>query len=91
MSQGAMDGGVTHVHDVRTGICSSAIARLDLLSRSRSLFPTRLYRFHPWNRTTYIHVSVLHCSDKLHPCNDAIPALPPSMAVVCHKEPRMAV
>ena len=38
-----------------------AIARLGLLSRS----------------TTYIHVSVLHCPKKLHPCNDAMPALPP--------------
>ena len=28
---------------------------------------------------------------RIHPCNDAIPALPPSMVVVCHKEPWMAV
>ncbi len=34
---------------------------------------------------------LLHCPNKLHPCKDAIPALPPSMAVVCHREPGMAV
>ena len=61
-----------YVQDVRTGICSTAIARLRLLSRS----------------TTYIHVSVLHCSPTCHPWQYAIPALPPSMAVVCHKGPR---
>ncbi len=33
----------------------------------RSLFQTRLYRFHPWNRTTYIHVGVLHCPDTVRP------------------------
>ncbi len=58
--------GATNVHG-RTDICSSAIARLCLLSRS----------------TAYIHVSVLHCSNKLHPCNNAISALPPSVVVVC--------
>jgi hypothetical protein len=25
-----------------------------------------------------------HCSNMLHPCNDAKTSLPPSMAVVCH-------
>ena len=64
-----------YVQDVRTDICSSATARLGLLSRS----------------TTYIHVSVLRCSNMLHPCNDAISALPPSMVVVYRKEPWMAV
>ena len=34
---------------------------------------------------------LLHCSNKLHPCNDAISALPPSLVVVCSKEPWMAV
>ena len=29
-----------------------------LLRCSRSLFPTRLYRFHPWNRTIYVRVGV---------------------------------
>ena len=64
-----------YVQDVRTDICSSATARLGLLSRS----------------TTYIHVSVLRCSNMLHPCNDAISALPPSMVGVYRKEPWMAV
>ena len=26
---------------------------------------------------------LLHCSNKLHPCSDAIPTFPPSEAVVC--------
>ena len=61
--------------DGRTEICSSATARLGLLSRS----------------TTYIHVSVLRCPNKLHPCNDAISALPPFMVGVCRKESGKAV
>ena len=70
MPQGAREGGAAYIEDVRTDICSSATARLGLLSCS----------------TTYIHVSVLRCSNMLHPCNDAISALPPSMVVVCRKE-----
>ena len=58
----------------------STTARLCLLSRSRYLFPTRLYRFHPWNRTTYIHVSVLGNSSSV--IAPALPYYPPSM-VVC--------
>ena len=34
---------------------------------------------------------LLRCSNKLHPCNDAISALPPSVVVVWHKEPGMTV
>ncbi len=30
---------------------------------------------------------LLRCPTKLHPCNDAISALPPSVVVVCRKEP----
>jgi hypothetical protein len=30
---------------------------------------------------------LLRCPDKLHPCNDAISALPPSVVVVLRKEP----
>ncbi len=30
-----------------------------------------------------IHGIVLHCTTKLHPCNDAKPALPPFMVVGC--------
>jgi len=46
MPQGAREGGAAYIEDVRTDICSSATARLGLLSRS----------------TAYIHVSVLHYS-----------------------------
>ena len=28
---------------------------------------------------------LLHCSNQLHPCNDAKTTLPPSMVVVCHE------
>ncbi len=38
---------------------------------SRSPFPTRLYRFHPWNRTAYIHVGVQTRFYLLHPCSRA--------------------
>ena len=34
---------------------------------------------------------LLRCSNKLHPCNDAIYALPPSMVVVYRKEPAKAL
>ena len=75
MPQGAREGGAAYVEHARTDICSSATARLGLLNRS----------------TTYIHVSVLRCSNMLHPCNDAISALPLSVVVVCCKEPGKAV
>jgi hypothetical protein len=34
---------------------------------------------------------LLRCSTMLHPSNDAISAFPPSMVVICHKEPGMVV
>jgi|GEM_PF-6261135 len=37
---------------IPVGNCSMRCSRLGLLFRSRSLFLTRLYRFHPWNRTS---------------------------------------
>jgi len=40
-------------------------------------------KFAPWQL-------LLRCSNKLHPCNDAISALPPSMVGVCCKEPGKA-
>ena len=36
----------------------SSVPRQSLLHCSRSLFPTRLYRFHPWNRT-YGHPALI--------------------------------
>jgi hypothetical protein len=38
-----------------------------------------------WLKTAHRHTAslLLHCPNKLHPCNDAFSALPASMQVVC--------
>ena len=43
------------VSSVLNSSCSPCTLGFGFLRRSRPLFPTRLYRFRPWNRTSSIH------------------------------------